>query len=146
MALGGAAAAVLSGALILAATPAFAPPESRAGGYGSMQTPQPTTSTPMTPTQSSVTQPLSQISDPATKLASASVKDSNGQSVGQVRSVKTMPSGRASSIDVSLMGSSGAGKVVSIDANNLSYDPGRNAVQATLTSAQINLLPATQNP
>jgi hypothetical protein len=104
----------------------------------------PTTGTTMS-TPSATTQPATQVTSPETTLASATVQDSSGQSVGQVRSVKTS-GGKASSIAVSLSGAGGAGKVVSIKASKLRYDPSGNTLQASLSSTEINALPATQNP
>ena len=92
--------------------------------------------------QSTSTQPASQVSSPETTLASATVQDSNGQSIGQVKSVKTSSGGKASSVAVSL---SSAGKVVSIKASKLRYDPSGNVLKASLSSTEINALPATQS-
>ena len=150
--LGGAA---LATALALA-IPATAQSSQNTGGYGSMQnlqqqTPmqstqpmgtQPTTSNTMG-SQAAGIQPLSQVSDPSTTLASATVQDSSGQSVGQVQSVKTTTAGKASSVAVTLTSSN---KTVSIRASRLRYDPSSKTLKASLTSSQISSLPATQSP
>jgi hypothetical protein len=137
-------------AALLLGAPAYAQ------GYGSsMQnhnaTPQATPTQQMPTTtgtmgsQTTATQPVTEVSDPASKLASASVRDSTGQSVGQVQSVQTA-NGRARSVKVSLTTTAGGSKVVSIRASKLRYDPNGNSLVTTLTSSQINSLPAAQNP
>jgi hypothetical protein len=90
--------------------------------------------------------PLSRVKDPSTTLASASVSDSSGQSVGQVQSVKTSASGTATSVAVSLNPSGGAPKVVSINADDLTYDASSNKLKASLTTQEITQLPAIQSP
>ncbi len=143
-----AAMAAIAGALILAASPATAQYTQSAPAAQPAQTTQAPMSSPQTPMsspmteQSTSTQPASQVSSPETTLASATVQDSNGQSIGQVKSVKTSSGGKASSVAVSL---SSAGKVVSIKASKLRYDPSGNVLKASLSSTEINALPATQS-
>jgi hypothetical protein len=66
-----------------------------------------------------------------------------------VQSVKTSASGKATSVAVSLSaaaGTAGAPKVVSIKADDLTYDPSSNSLKASLTTQEINQLPAIQSP
>ena len=89
-------------------------------------------------------QPADQVNDPSSTLATDSVQDSSGQSVGTVRSVNMGPQGRASRINVSLTRS---GRTVSIRAHELRFDPASNTLKSTLTLSQISALPpATQSP
>ena len=137
-ALGGTALAAIAGAFLLGA-PAMA---QSTNSYSNTQS---STTNGMS-SQTGSMQPLTQVSNPKTTLASATVQDSAGQSVGQVQSVKTTSSGKASSVKVSLTTSKGAGKTVSIKASDLSYDPSSNMLKSTLTSTQIDSMPATQSP
>lgn len=144
-ALGGTALAAIAGALILAASPA-----ALAQMYS-----QPATATPpsqmmdrATSPQNIGARPLSRVRNPSTTLASATVSDANGNSVGQVQSVQTSESGRAKSVAVSLSSATpgSPGKVVSLEANQLTYDPINNNLKTSLTMDQINQLPAIQTP
>jgi hypothetical protein len=149
-ALGGTGLAAVAGALILAASPA-----AFAQMYGSPATANPPSQQMQmqmqkatAPAEKGVTKPLSRVSDPSTTLASATVSDSSGQSVGQVQSVKTS-GGKATSVAVSLSAAgatAGAPKVVSIKADDLTYDPSSNSLKASLTTQEINQLPSIQSP
>ena len=89
------------------------------------------------------TQSADQVSNPST-LASDSVQDSNGQTIGTVRSISAGPDGRASRINVSLTRS---GRTVSIRARELRFDPASNTLKSTLTQSQIIAMPPpTQSP
>ncbi|HKD22909.1 MAG TPA: hypothetical protein VKB71_12920 [Rhizomicrobium sp.] len=150
-ALGGTGLAAVAGALILAASPA-----AFAQMYGSPATANPPSQQMQmqmqkatAPAEKGATKPLSRVSDPSTTLASATVSDSSGQSVGQVQSVKTSASGKATSVAVSLSAAgatAGAPKVVSIKADDLTYDPSSNSLKASLTTQEINQLPSIQSP
>jgi len=111
-----------------------------------MQSTAPATSQTMYNTNSRAIQPVSQVKDPSATLASANVEDSSGETVGQVKSVSTTADGKASAVNVSLTGSNGAGKVVSIDASNLRYDSDSKRLKSSLTQSQIDSLPVTQSP
>jgi hypothetical protein len=110
---------------------------------------QSATQTPMSSpmigaSQSTAMQPANQVNSPEAKFASAPVQDLSGQTIGQVKSVTTTSGGKASSVAVSLSSGSGSGKVVSIKASKLRYEG--NALKTSLTSSQIDALPATQSP
>ncbi|HWA90954.1 MAG TPA: hypothetical protein VG889_13015 [Rhizomicrobium sp.] len=82
---------------------------------------------------------LAQISNPPQTLANASVETSNGQAVGAVQKVVTDGGGKATSVDVALLGPQS--KIVAIDANQLAFDQSRNVVVAQLSADQIQALP-----
>ncbi len=83
---------------------------------------------------------LAQIANPPQTLVNASVETNNGQAVGAVQKVVTGNDGKAQAVDVALLGAQS--KIVSIDANQLSYDQSRNVVVAQLSADQIQALPA----
>lgn len=83
---------------------------------------------------------LAQIANPPQTLVNASVETNNGQAVGAVQKVMTGTDGKAQAVDVALLGAQS--KIVSIDANQLSYDQSRNVVVAQLSADQIQALPA----
>jgi hypothetical protein len=149
----GAAVAAVTGALILAASPASAQYTQSAPAAQPAQTTQTPMSSPQTqapmssPTmqQGTSTQAATDVSSPKTTLASATVQDSSGQSVGQVQSVKTTSGGKTSSVAVSLSSGTSSGKIVSIRASKLRYDPSGNVLKASLSSSEISALPATQS-
>jgi hypothetical protein len=146
-----ASGAAVAGVLILAASPAFAQDTRMGPAAQQGQVPEALQTQQMSSPQSSMsnpasTQPASDVASPKTTLASATVQDSSGQSVGQVQSVKTTASGKTSSVAVSLTSASGAAKVVSIRASKLRFDPSGNTLKASLTSSEINALPATESP
>lgn len=143
----GAAVAAFAGAFILAVSPASAQYTQTAPTVqAAPQTTQTAMSSPMTgSSQSTATEPANLVNSPETKFASAPVQDLSGQTIGQVKSVKTTPGGKASSVAVSLSSGNASGKIVSINANKLRYDPNGNALKTSLTSSQIDALPATQS-
>lgn len=136
VALRGTALAAITGAVV-AVSPAIAQ-----SNYS-----QPTTTNPDNMSNAgnmTSEQPADQVNDPSSKLATDSVQDSSGQSVGTVRSISMGPNGRASRINVSLTRS---GRTVSIRARELRFDPASNTLKSTLTLSQISAMPpATQSP
>lgn len=88
-------------------------------------------------------QPADQVNDPSSALATDTVQDSGGQTIGTVRSVSMGPNGKASRINVSLTRS---GRTVSIRAHQLRFDPASNTLKSSLTHSQITSMPATQSP
>ena len=145
--LGGAGLAAIATALVLTASPvlaqsgmrqpATASPEQNApqGQYGGMQGSQ-------TPTAA---EPLSTLSNPSSSLATATVQDSTGKSIGQVKSVQTSAAGTAKSVTVSLTTGDNTGKVVNIKADNLMFDANSNTVKSSLTLQEIDQLPTSQS-
>jgi hypothetical protein len=134
-------AVALVGAPALAQTPSYTP-----------QTPNAQTSptTPMTPgaqkapmaNQSASATPVTSLSDAKSKLASATVKDSQGTSIGQVKSVETGSGGMVQSVRVAL---SKGKRTVAIPASSLSFDSTSGTVQASMTQSEINALPKSSS-
>ncbi len=88
-------------------------------------------------------EPLSQVKDAKTTLASASVKDSSGQPIGQVASIHTTKHGTPTTIDVTLQSTGGGqAKTVAIKASKLKYDQSSNTLQTDLTSSEVQSLPS----
>lgn len=91
-------------------------------------------------------QPLNTVSNPSSALASAMVQDATGQPVGQVKTVHTSSAGTARSVAVSLTSGDNSGKVVTIKADKLMFDPSSNVLKSSLTLQEIDQLPTTQSP
>ena len=96
--------------------------------------------------QSTAGQPVDSLPNASSALASATVQDSTGQPIGQVKSVKTSSAGTADAVTVSLTSGDNSGKMVSIKADKLMFDPGSNVVKSTLTIQEIDQLPTQQSP
>jgi hypothetical protein len=89
---------------------------------------------------------LSAVSNAKQTLASASVKDSSGQTLGQVQKVKTSASGTPTAIDVSLT-SAPTPKVVQLKASQLRYDRSNNMLMTVgLSASEVQSMPAISNP
>jgi hypothetical protein len=87
-------------------------------------------------------EPLTHVKNAKTTLASASVQDSSGQSVGQVVDVHMSKHGTPTTIDVSLQSSAGGQpKTIAIKANKLRYDQSSNTLKADLTATDMQSLP-----
>lgn len=89
-------------------------------------------------------QSLSRINEPERELGAASVRDSSGETVGQVQAVQTSTKGKASSVRIALNTAKGVatGKRVTVAAQDLRYDSASNAVVADLSQSQIEGMPA----
>lgn len=85
--------------------------------------------------------PVTSLSDAQTKLASATVKDSQGNAVGRVQSVQTSTGGMVQAVKVAL--TSGK-RTVAIPASSLNYDSSNGTVQASMTKTEIDSLPASK--
>jgi hypothetical protein len=139
--------AALAAGTILAVTPALAqsqpqgqsqypPTQTYQNNSGSMQT-------HMTGTQGAATESLSNVQNAKTTLASATVKDSSGQQIGQVRNVHTGSSGKPTKIDIMLTPSNGSqGKTVSVRATELKYDQNSNSLITNLSASALQSMPA----
>lgn len=89
---------------------------------------------------------LSSVSNAKQKLASASVKDSSGQTLGQVQKVKTSAAGTPTEIEVSLT-SAPTPKTVQIPASELRYDQSSNMLMTVgLSATEVDSMPAVSNP
>lgn len=70
--------------------------------------------------------PLSSISNPPNKIATATVLDANGASLGTVQKVEVTQTGTPTRVTVALGGA--PGKTVTMDASAVRYDAARNTI------------------
>ena len=89
---------------------------------------------------------LSSVSNAKQTLASASVKDSSGQTLGQVEKVKTTASGTPTAVEVNLT-SAPTPKTVQLKASQLRYDQSSNMLMTVgLSASEVQSMPAMSNP
>ncbi len=82
------------------------------------------------------------VPNPAATLSTASVKTSDGQAVGEVRSVVVGPNGKANAVIVEVGGFLNVGeRAVAIDAKTFTYLKDRNILVASLSKADIEKMP-----
>lgn len=87
------------------------------------------------------------VPNPATTLTTASVKTTDGQTLGEVRSVVVGPDGKADAILVEVGGFLNVGeRAVSIDAGKFTYLKDRNILVAALAKSDVEKMPAVQPP
>jgi len=89
-------------------------------------------------------EPLTDVKNAKQTLASASVQDSSGQPVGTVTTVHTDSAGQPTKIDLSLT-ANGQSKTISVQADQLKYDPSSNTIQAQMTADQLSQQPAASS-
>jgi hypothetical protein len=95
--------------------------------------------------QSSVN--LDAIHNPAQALATAQIKNRQGEAIGTVSSVDVAPDGRAQAIHVDVGGFLGMGTHrVAIRAGNFVYLKSRDLLVTTMTKDRIKALPAELPP
>lgn len=92
--------------------------------------------------QLAFSQALGYLRDPKAALASGYVEDASGAGVGRVESVTTKANGRACAVEVKL--ESQNGKVVSISAGTMLFNPHDDVLRTSLTLAEINTLPSAE--
>ncbi|HEY3778314.1 MAG TPA: hypothetical protein VGL35_09665 [Rhizomicrobium sp.] len=99
-----------------------------------------------TGTQGAATESLSNVQNAKTTLASAQVKDSSGQQVGQVRNVHTGSTGTPTKIDITLTPSNGGrAKTVSVRASELKYDQNSNTLITNLSASALQSMPTASS-
>ena len=87
------------------------------------------------------------VPNPSTTLSTASVKTTDGQTVGEVRSVVVGADGKAQAIIVEVGGFLNVGeRAVSIDATKFTYLKDRNILVAALAKSDIEKMPAVPAP
>jgi PRC-barrel domain len=97
----------------------------------------------ITPAELSAGLGAKDVPNPATTLSTASVKTTDGQALGEVRSVVVGPDGKASAVVVEVGGFLNVGeRGVSIDATKLTYLKDRNILVAALAKSDVEKLPA----
>ena len=75
---------------------------------------------------------LSEVQNPKTTLRGATVKDSKGDSIGEVKSVQLAPDGKVAAVNVTV-----GTKTVALKADTLSYAQAQNTLISTQTKAEI---------
>ncbi len=87
------------------------------------------------------------VPNPATTLSTASVKTSDGQTIGEVRSVVVGPDGKANAVIVEVGGFLNVGeRAVSIEATKFTYLKDRNILVAALAKSDVEKMPAVPAP
>jgi hypothetical protein len=90
---------------------------------------------------------LDAINNPARALATAEIKNRQGQAIGTVSSVDVAPDGKAEAIHVDVGGFLGMGTHrVAIRAGNFVYLKSRDLLVTTMTKDQIKAIPAELPP
>jgi hypothetical protein len=90
---------------------------------------------------------LGAIKNPAQALATAQIKNRQGEAIGTVSSVDVAPDGKAKAIHADVGGFLGIGEhKVAIKARNFVYLKSRNLLVTTLTKDQIEALMAETPP
>jgi hypothetical protein len=104
----------------------------------------PATSNSMSSASMAKRESLDNVSNPKSTLASATVQNSNGQSIGQVKKISVGSNGKTQAVDVQIKGQSGATtKTIRLDANDLSYDKDNNVLVTPLSSDQLSNMPSS---
>lgn len=85
------------------------------------------------------------VDNPQTTLATAAVKTSNGEAVGEVRSVVVGPDRKADAVIVEVGGFLNVGeRAVAIEASKLTYLKERNILVASVAKSDIEKMPPVQ--
>jgi hypothetical protein len=77
-------------------------------------------------------QPLTDVQNANTTLVGAKVKDSKGEAVGEVKSVKLGPDGKVASVDVTV-----GKRTIALEASSLTYAQADNSLTSAQTKAEI---------
>jgi len=86
---------------------------------------------------------LDRVTNPKGRLASATVEDKNGNSVGAVHDIVVDRDGRPTAVRVNVGGFLGMGtKMIELRATDLKYEQDRNVLITKLRKPQIDALPA----
>jgi len=80
---------------------------------------------------------VSTVPDARQRLASLSVEDATGIVVGRVEDVRIVPGGHASAIKVALAPPAHPGQTVSLRADELSLDTGKDVIVSQLNASQV---------
>lgn len=87
------------------------------------------------------------VASPETTLATAAVKTSSGQALGEVRSVVVGPDGKADAVIVEVGGFLNVGeRAVSIEASKFTYLKDRNILVASVAKADVEKMPPAPAP
>ena len=88
-------------------------------------------------------QRASDVSNPQTTLASASVENEQGESLGQIKSVTVGSDGKAQAVNIEVASvNTGGNKTVAVDASKFTYLPDHNVLVASLAKSDLDGMPA----
>jgi hypothetical protein len=77
-------------------------------------------------------QPLTDVTNANQTLVGAKVKDSKGEAVGEVKSVKLGPDGKVATVDVTV-----GKRTIALEATSLTYAQADNSLTSAQTKAEI---------
>ena len=87
-------------------------------------------------------QRVSEVANPQTTLASASVENEQGESLGSIKSITVASDGKASAVNIEVASVSGTGnKTVAVDASKFTYLPEKNVLVASLGKSDLETMP-----
>lgn len=89
-----------------------------------------------TPATDAAATPLTDVQNANSTLLGAQVKDSKGEAVGEVKSVKLGSDGKVASVNVAV-----GSRTVALQADGLSYASNDKTITSTQTKAEIQKLP-----
>ena len=97
----------------------------------------------ITPAELAAGSRVGDVANPQATLATAAVKSSMGEAVGEVRSVTMASNGKATAVNVEVAGFLNVGeRVVAIGADRLTYLKDRKILVVALSKAEIEKMPA----
>lgn len=83
------------------------------------------------------------VASPQTTLASSSVENEQGESLGQMKSVTVGSDGKAQAVNIEVANPTGTGsKIVAIDATKFTYLADHNVLVASLAKSDVAAMPA----
>lgn len=89
----------------------------------------------------------SDVTNPQTTLASASVENEKGESLGSIKSITVGGDGKASAVNVEVASVTGAGsKTVAVDASKFTYLADHNVLVASLAKQDLESMPEAPAP
>jgi len=84
-----------------------------------------------------------EVSEPQKTLASASVENEQGESLGAIKSITVSGDGKAEAVNIEVASLTGTGnKTVAVDASKFTYLPERNVLVASLAKSDLASMPA----
>jgi len=84
-----------------------------------------------------------EVSEPQKTLASASVENEQGESLGAIKSITVSGDGKAEAVNIEVASLTGTGnKTVAVEASKFTYLPDRNVLVASLAKSDLAGMPA----
>lgn len=82
------------------------------------------------------------VANPQTTLASASVENQQGESLGSIKSITVGSDGKASAVNLEVASTAGMNKTVAVDASKFTYLADKNTLVASLSKSDVDGMPA----